>query len=103
MLFRSAKVVQYETFAQSGVLLLKIDGDPIDVINLRSVRVTLRAEHSGMYVPERALREKDGLTGVWVRGDDGSRTFVPVDVYYRQGSRVLIGSDRLREGAIIKN
>ena len=98
-----AEVVQQETFAQSGVLLLKIDGDPKDVINLRSVRVTLRAEHSGMYVPERALRKKDGQIGVRVKYDDGSRMFVPVDVYYRQGSRVLIGSDRLKEGDIIQN
>ncbi|MBR3196340.1 MAG: hypothetical protein IKF50_06520 [Clostridia bacterium] len=98
-----AEVIDREMLAQGGVLLLRINGDPEEVINLRRVKVTLRAEYSGMYVPERALRKKDGNVGVWVRNDERSKIFVPVDVYYRQGSRVLIGSDRIKEGDTIKN
>ena len=99
----TAKVIDEDDFAQRGLLVLRVDGDPEPVMNLRSVRATIRKTYTGLYVPERAVRKEEQDIGVLLMSPDESFEFVPVKIMFRQGKWVMIQSDKITSGDIIRN
>jgi hypothetical protein len=74
----------------SETMCIMYTDNPIGpLINQRSGRAVVSAELSGLYVPVRALRTENNLTGVYIYdGADGA--FVPVQVISQDGDRVLV-------------
>ncbi len=59
------------------------------LLNQRSGKAVISAELSGLYVPTRAIRSENNLTGVYIYdGADGA--FVPVQVISYDGDRALV-------------
>ncbi len=55
----------------------------------RNVKITVAADYSGIIVPEKAVKTKDGLQGVYVR-QEKSNTFVPVEILIKDDGYAII-------------
>ncbi|MEA4854474.1 MAG: HlyD family efflux transporter periplasmic adaptor subunit [Christensenella sp.] len=77
---------------------IEIDDDIGQLINTRRTNAKVFASFQGLKVPEKAIQEKDGVTGVTVvAGND--KTFVPVDVkIVKDGSAIIVPA---QEGSIL--
>ena len=89
-----AAALSNETYAQNGLTVLYVQGDPSALLNARSVKLTIEKSFEGMCVPKRALTKRQGQTGVYVLSG-GAKTFVAVTPLAREGANVVVQSDGL--------
>ena len=81
----------YDHISESGKELyyFKFDEDVDKLLRARQVSMEISARYVGIEVPQSALKEKDGVLGVYYM-KDGKKTFEPVEVLTRQEKRAII-------------
>lgn len=85
----TGQVVSMQKSAGEVMAVLEVEGDPAQLLNVRSGRADIGIYLTGLSVPLNALSTEGGQTGVWLADAAGS-TFIPVEVLSQDRSNALI-------------
>ena len=71
--------------------------EPVDKLLLaRQVEFQISADYVGIKVPLSAVKTRDGVTGVYYKGEDGKKEFEPAAILIQQDKECIIEPIDLR-------
>lgn len=85
----TGQVISMQKSAGEVMAVLEVEGNPAQLLNVRSGRADIGIYLTGLSVPLNALSTEGGQTGVWLADAAGS-TFIPVEVLSQDRSNALI-------------
>ncbi len=91
--FRGGKIIRIDKEGSKGTILCKFNSDFMKIYDERFVNFDIiKYKHNGYKIPTKAIVEKDGIKGVYIKEISGIVKFKPVEIIKEEDKFVYVSS-----------
>ena len=86
----TAKVAEIREEGKNFIYYFHFTDDISKLIVARNVDMAISMEYVGVFVPEKAVKKKAGVDGVYVKNEDNDKQFIPVEILINNDGYAII-------------